>query len=258
MMFGWAKKAWHKVRNVAKKVGHFVKGVASTVVQIVKAVVHRFLGIVDLVGTLLGWMPEKKVSVEVVILTKDNKPLASEADVQVVIDMADELYHESMNVHIVNGQGRRPIVMPGPVPEGNLSVDCEALKVFGSHFTSVGGWFRDHQIHKTSGVSLGYGEPVTVFVIEDVEDGDLGCSPGFLADYAVIDPGALTGSEMRRLTLAHEVAHSCGLWHPISKRKNLMKHKASERSRRLGRLQKAVFRSSGHVTSGAGLITDNH
>jgi hypothetical protein len=238
-MWGWVKKA-------AKAVGHAVKGTVSAVVQTVKAVVHRVLGIPEFVGTLLGYMPEKKISVEALILMKNNKPLASLVDVQAVLDLADDVFSDQMNVRIVNRQGRRPLILAGEVPAANLSVTCYPPKVLASDFSSVGDWFRDHQVRKLGGTLFGYGQPVTVFIVDNVEGDNSGCCPGFLSDYAVIDPNALQGIEGKKLTLAHEVAHACSLWHYGAG--NLMRHDPdSKRTRHLSRFQKAIFRSSGHV-----------
>lgn len=250
-MFGWVKDA-------ANAVGNFVRGAASFIVQGSKAGFNRFLGLPDFFGTLFKYMPEKQVFVEVLVLQKNKVPIAKLPEVQAVLDLADEVYREQMNVRIVNRQGRRPLDYAEDVPERNLSVTCKALKVFASNFSSVGAWFRDRQVVNTGGQTLGWGNPVTVFVVENVEGDNSGCSPGPLADYVVIDPRALSGNEAKRMVLAHEVGHACGLWHPFfGRKKNLMKHASDRRSRRLGRLQKAVFRSSGHVTRrSAGTIVE--
>jgi hypothetical protein len=239
-MWGWVKKA-------AKAVVHVVRGVGSSVVQVIKGVVHRVIGIPEFVGTLLGWMPEKQIAVEALILMKGGIALASLSDVQDVLDRADKVFRDEARVHIVNRQGGKPLILAAEVPSGNLSVTCRAIKVFASNFSSVGSWFRDHQVRKVSGTVLGYGHPVTVFIVQNVEGDNSGCCPGFFADYAVIDPGALSGGTGKKLTLAHEVAHACGLWH-YSSPTNLMKHASAKRTGHMSRLQKAVFRSSGHVT----------
>lgn len=239
-MWGWVKKA-------AKAVGNVVRGVGSTVVQVVKAVVHRFIGIPEFIGTLFGWMPEKQIAVEALILTKGGVPLATLPDVQDVLDRASKVFRDEARVRIVNRQGGKPLILAASVPSRNLSVTCRAIKVFSSNFSSVGAWFRDHQVGKVSGTVLGYGHPVTVFVVENVEGDNSGCCPGFLSDYAVIDPGALAGGTGKKLTLAHEVAHACGLWHYRSAT-NLMKHASAARTGHMSRLQKAILRSSGHVT----------
>jgi hypothetical protein len=240
-MWGWVKKA-------AKVVGNAVRGAVSFVVQAVKAVVHRILGIPDFIGTLTGWWtPEKRIKVEALVLQKNKKPLANLGDVQDVLTLADQVFREQMNVRIVNRQGGRPQMLAAEAPARNLSVTCYPPKVLASDFSSVSSWFRDHQVRTTGGTLFGYGHPVTVFVVENVEGDNAGCCPGFFTDYAVIDPDALGGSEETRLTLAHELGHSCGLfWHSGSG--NLMKHAHTGRTRHLNRFQKAIFRSSGHVT----------
>ncbi len=238
-MFGWVKKA-------ANAVGHAIKGAVSGVVQLVKAVVHRFLGIPELLGTLFGFMPAKRIGVEALILKKNNKPVASASDVQDALRLADEVFREQMNVRIVSKRGGVPLMIGEEAPPRNLSVTCYPPKVLASDFSSVSDWFRDHQEQRTSGTFFGYGQPVTAFIVENVEGDNAGCCPGFLTDYVVIDPGALGGSEEQRLTLAHEIGHACGLWHYGSG--NLMKHAQSGRTRHLSRFQKSLFRSSGHVT----------
>jgi hypothetical protein len=253
-MFGWVKKA-------AKGVVDVVRGVVSTATQIGKAGFHRTLGVIDFVGTLVGWMPEKKISIEVLILQKNHTAIADISDVQAVLDLANDVYREQMNVRVENRHGGRPVELEDEVPDTNLHVSCAALKVVGNTFTSEGSWFRDHQVTTTGGVLFGYGSPVTVFIVEDVKGGDAGCCPGLLSDYAVLDPSALGGSQANRLLLAHEVGHACGLPHPwlglLGKKKNLMYHESDRRSRRLSRVQKAWFRSSGHVTrTRTGTITD--
>ena len=104
-----------------------------------------------------------------------------------------------------------------------------------------------------AGSLLGYGAPVTVFVIADVQGRYSGCSPGGFQDWSIIDPDAVLKSptnpvdeEERLLTLAHEVLHACGLLHRTSH--NLMRHDSKGRTRALTRWQQAVVRSSGHVT----------
>jgi len=273
-MWGWVKKAARAVKKVAVGAAHAVRGVASFAVQFVKGVVHRIIGIPEFFGTLFGYMPEKQIAIEPLILMKDGTPLATLADVQTVLDLAADTFHEQVNVRVVNGQGRRPLILAAEVPPDNLSVTCADSKVFFSNFSDVGAWFRSNQAEKMSGTIFGYGQPVTVFVVENVEGNNSGCCTGFISDYAVIDPGALDATEGdgRLLTLAHEVGHACGLPHPFVrglsalvtpgrsfKRDigNLMKHASDERGRRLGRLQRAVFRSSGHVTKiQSGTITD--
>lgn len=133
--------------------------------------------------------------------------------------------------------------MPEAAPSDVLEPGSDA-DILGAQFTSVGAWFRDHQIGSV-GSLVGYGTPVTLFVVRDVID-KRGCAPpAFMADHAVIDPEALSGDEGSLLTAAHEVGHACNLTHWSG---TLMKKSHENRPRKLNRLQKAIFRASGHVT----------
>ena len=51
----------------------------------------------------------------------------------------------------------------------------------------------------------GYGEPIGVFVVRDIA-GKAGCSICPLSDYVTVD-------RVRGELIAHELGHSCGLWH---------------------------------------------
>jgi hypothetical protein len=83
--------------------------------------------------------------------------------------------------------------------------------------------------------------PVTAFVVLDIDHAS-GCSLGPLTDYVTLDPdGAKNAS-----TLAHELAHACGLWHLRSK-SNLL-WRTFSRGDEVKWWQKNIFRSSRHVT----------
>jgi hypothetical protein len=80
-----------------------------------------------------------------------------------------------------------------------------------------------------------------VFVVRDVV-GKCGCSLGPLGDYVTVDRDGLGGT---RRILAHELGHSCGLRH-VGGEGNLMRPRNP--GERLTRWQRAVLRSSRHVT----------
>jgi hypothetical protein len=83
--------------------------------------------------------------------------------------------------------------------------------------------------------------PVTAFVVLDIDHAS-GCSLGPLTDYVTLDPdGAKNAS-----TLAHEIAHACGLWHVQSK-SNLL-WRTFSRGDEIKWWQKNIFRGSRHVT----------
>jgi hypothetical protein len=242
-MWGWIKK---KVKRVARVVWNFVKGVVSTILQVTKWLVNTLLGIPDLLLTLFGIMPWKKVRVQAVVLLNAKRvPVADREAVQQAVELATAVFATEVKVRLEQPLGHVTL-HPEAAPTEVLVVGCDAA-ILGAQFTGVGGWFRSNQIRRPAGTFLGYGEPVTVFVVSNVL-GKMGCAPpGFMADYAVIDPDALQGPEGARLTLAHEVGHACNLFHPFGSG-TLAQGDSTGRPRRLARWQKAIFRGSPHVT----------
>jgi hypothetical protein len=235
---------WGWIKDAAQGAWDFIKGVGSALAQTIKWILQRGIGILDFFLTLAGIMPEKKIRVEARILVKDGKPVADRDDVQAVLDLANEVFKQGVNVRVVS-RTDRPTLIPDDAPARNLVVACGA-GAFASAFSSVGAWFRRHLARSPAGTVFGYGSPVTVFVVENVE-GKKGCSVGFLADFVVIDPEALRGDEGSLLTLAHEVGHACDLVH-AGAGTSLMRASSDGRTRRMKRLQRAIFRSSPHVT----------
>lgn len=235
---------WGWIKGAASAAWNFVKGIGSSLWQTIKWLVHSIIGLIDFILTLLGIMPWKKIRVQAVILLDEKRqPVASREDVQAVVDLAADVFADQMHVRLSMPDGHVTLI-PEAAPSNVLEVGCDA-DIWGAQFTSVGAWFRSHQSRTPFGTIFGYGSPVTVFVVRNVE-GKRGCAPpGFLADYAVIDPDALTDGEGSMLTLAHEVGHACNLLHWSG---TLMKKSHTGRPRKLKRLQKAIFRGSPHVT----------
>jgi len=88
---------------------------------------------------------------------------------------------------------------------------------------------------------VGYGAPITLFVIRSLEEG-VARSLGPLTDYVVIG-----GSQSIDLTtVAHEMGHTCYLWHDTDNG-NLM-FGSSPRGTSLNWWQTTLVRSSRHVT----------
>ena len=90
---------------------------------------------------------------------------------------------------------------------------------------------------------VGYGAPITVFIIRSLEEG-VGRSLGPLTDYIVIG-----GSQMPRpdvTDVAHEIGHACNLWH-AGDSTNLMNGN-SPRGTGLSWWQLVLARSSRHVS----------
>jgi hypothetical protein len=250
-VWGWVKKAAKKVANAVKTaagvVWHFVRGVFSSLVQSIKWLVNTVLGLGEFVLILAGWMPWKTVRVQAVILLNEKRiPVAKREDVQKAVDLAATAFADEMHVRLEQPLGH-VVLLPEAAPKEALYVGCDAA-IWGAQFTGVGAWFRSRQVRRPAGTLLGYGEPVTVFVVQDVRN-KAGCTPpGFLADYCVIDPDALVLPEGMLLTLAHEVGHACNYPDHWRADATLMQGPGIGRPRHLKRWQKALFRGSPHVT----------
>jgi hypothetical protein len=234
---------WGWIVDAASAAWDAVKGFFSDLWQFVKWLIHRGIGLIEFILTMLGVMLPKKIRVQaVVLLDEHRKPTASREDVQRAVDLADAVFRDEVNVRVVSPVGHVTIE-PDPAPSFVLDVECGSSAFF-SQFTAVGAWLRAHANRTPWGTILGNGAPVTAYVVRDVRNKS-GCSVAFIADYIVIDPAALAGQEGMRLTLAHEIGHACDLWHDSG---TLMQAGPTGRPRKLSRYQRAIFRSSPHVT----------
>ena len=214
---------------------HALTGIARVIVRILVEVIHR--AVINIVDTLFGFLnwPEKKLKVKIFILQDiQGNPVVSPIDLDVAIDHAKKSFKKNFNVRLLPHHANEPFaerlqkIPPYKVlhTKGGISALSEEFKITGSFFASnLSGLFH----------------PVTAFIVLDI-DGAAGCSLGPLTDYITLDPeGARNAS-----TLAHELAHACGLWHHGA-RVNLMWPNFS-RGDEIIWWQKNLFRSSRHVT----------
>lgn len=224
----------------------FVKGVGSLLGQGLKWLAGRLVNLADFFFTLLGIMVPKRIKVQAVILLReDRSPVAERAEVQAMVDLARDVFKEQMKVRLVSPGPSDVIIHPEPAPSNVLNFECSRWL---STFTSAGAWFRANSKNTILGRFAGYGAPVTVFVVDEVTGdavGTGGCSAGWRWDYVVIEEVRDYESEETKLRIAHEVGHACDLGH---KSRTLMNRSQVGRTKRLSRWQKAVFRSSRHVT----------
>jgi hypothetical protein len=239
---------WGFIKGAVNAVADAVAGAVHTIWSGVKAIIAFVFGLPDFVLALFGIYLPKKIRVEAMILVDEHRqPVAARDEVQEALELANAEYKEQMNVRVIF-LSRDPVIIPEIPPPSVLVHSCWP-DAFTDTFAEAGRWLRQHAISLPIRSQIGWGSPVTVFVIRNVTGDKNGCSAGMLADYVVIDPDALDtqkGPEGKRLTLAHEVGHACRLvWHQNN---TLMRADWHGRPRRLTRLQKALFRSSGHVS----------
>ncbi|MFN2503202.1 MAG: hypothetical protein ABR540_03025 [Acidimicrobiales bacterium] len=262
----WYEDAW----NAAT-------GVVSAVVNAVKEVLNRVLGLIDMVLTFFGIMLPKKLRLRVVILRDENgrallgdenateEVRADEkARLNAAIQFLKEVFADQVNTSIVDVDDRLIVTLDHAAPTAALDVGCDG-EALGESLGAAGDYFRNKMAETWHGSLTGYGAPVTAFVVRDV-DGKLGCSLGPLTDYvtvdlegfeydapAPVDPFDDVGNAPEPpSTLAHEIGHACGLWHPADwptkAAGNLMRPSTDDRGRILELHQRSVLRGSRHVT----------
>jgi len=218
-----------------EKIWNVIKGSTRMATRIIAETVHRL--IVNVFDTLFGFLnwPEKKLRIKILILQNPKaEPIVSPADLDAAVEYAKRSFKKNFNTRLLPHKNKQPfaeMLRREPPHEalytkGSIGAFREEFKIAGSFFAS-----------NLSGLFY----PVTTFVVLDIDHAS-GCSLGPLTDYVTLDPdGAINAS-----TLAHEIAHACGLWHLQSK-SNLL-WRTSGRGDEVKWWQKNIFRSSRHVT----------
>ena len=201
--------------------------------------VSRVAGAPELVASLAGSTRPKKLRLRIVVLRdEDGRPVVEETDVRAALEEAVRVLRAEVAVALVPLDGRFVDVADAPAPRAALDSPCTDSGLWRTDLGAAGRYFRAHRRRGR----VGQGSPLTVFVVRDVV-GKCGCSLGPLGDYVTIDPVGLRRGTRR--ILAHELGHSCGLRH-VGAEDNLMRARAP--GERLTRWQRAVLRSSRHVT----------
>jgi len=217
-----------------KKLWHIIRGIAGIATRIVIEVPHRL--IINLFDTLFGFLnwPEKKLRIRIFILCDEQgNPVCSPVDPEASITHAQKIFKKNFNVRLLPHHKESFVkILPKKscsevlYTKGGPGALEEEFKIAGSFFAS-----------NLSGVFY----PVTAFVVIKIK-GACGCSLGPISDYVTLDHfGAKQTS-----TLAHELAHACGLWH-VKKRSNLL-YRYNDRQDEIEWWQKNIFRSSRHIT----------
>lgn len=213
---------------------NLIKGIARTIIRIVIEVIHRLvLNIFDTLFGSLNW-PDKKLRIRIVILRSEQMPVVSPAEFEKAIHHAAQVFSKQFRVKLI------PIQINGSFAEiVNEMPPLEVLHTKGGRgalieeFKMAGNFFAKHLFTPVY--------PVSVFVVKSIK-GATGCSLGPMTDYITLDPfGAKDAT-----TLAHELAHACGLWH-LNDRSNLLWNR-NNRGDKIRWWQKNIFRGSRHVT----------
>jgi hypothetical protein len=218
-----------------EKIWNGIKGSTRITIRIIAETVHRL--VINIFDTLFGFLnwPKKKIRVRIFILQDPQaSPVVSPADLDTAIDFAKRSFKKNFNTRLLPYKSRKQFakVLQKKAPyevlytKGSTGALAEEFTIAGSFFAS-----------NLSGLFY----PITAFVVLDIDHAS-GCSLGPLTDYVTLDPvGAKNAS-----TLAHEIAHACGLWHQRSK-SNLL-WRTFSRGDEIKWWQRNIFRGSRHVT----------
>jgi len=218
-----------------EKIRNGIKASIRIITRVIAETVHRL--VINIFDTLFGFLnwPEKKLRVRIYILQDPQaNQVLSPVDLDTAIEYAKRSFKKNFNTRLLPHKNNQPFteVLQKKAPyealytKGGISALVEEFKVAGSFFASnLTGLFY----------------PVTAFVVLDIDHAS-GCSLGPLTDYVTLDPGGAKNPS----TLAHEIAHACGLWH-IRSKSNLL-WRTFSRGDEVTWWQKNIFRSSRHVT----------
>jgi hypothetical protein len=132
------------------------------------------------------------------------------------------------------------VTAPHAAPKAALDVSCDN-HAWREDLGQAGAFYRSLMARTAAGTAIGYGAPVTVFLVRGIA-GKGGCSLGPLTDYATLEADML---ERGRRLLAHEIGHACGLIHSKSKTNFMFPVGPGDQ---VSLWQAAVLRSSRHVT----------
>lgn len=217
-----------------------MSGLLWQIFNLLKEVLNRTVKLPELLLTLAGLRTTKRLRLRVVVLRDERGlPLASNEEVIPAYEEARRIFARMAGV-VVEPDGWRVVTAPHAAPREALDVRCTD-GAWRDDLGRAGAFFRSLMAKSTAGTLIGYGAPLTVFVVRTMTTHN-GCSLGAATDYVTVEAKALKST--RRL-LAHEVAHACGLWH-TKNTTNLMFPRGP--GEELAHWQAAVLRTSRHVT----------
>jgi hypothetical protein len=216
-------------------IGRIIQEYLSTV----KEFWWRIFGLPGTLADIIGWEWTKRLRINIVILSTNKGPVITKTALAPTVANAQQIYRQFKIKLIIEDIRVERVAAPSYV----LDVHCDG-GAFGDDLTLAGSWFEIHANEYRTGFEgngrrlIGYGGPITVFVVRDVAD-KIGCSLGFLSDYVTIEGGSPR-------CLAHELGHACGWITHSENSGNLMY--ANCGGTRLTKWQRIVIRSSRHVT----------
>ncbi|MEZ4810748.1 MAG: hypothetical protein R2819_10340 [Allomuricauda sp.] len=248
----------------------YVGAIIRWIMEVVKEIIWRVglwgLGILDFLLSLIGITPEKKLRICVVVLRlPSDKP--GKLDPTVTNNILTNLnnlitvYKNEANIRIVPTGPFNYSTPFNDLPTADpdwihfrddasasdiLDVRCNGgaakddIKKAGSKLELIANTTCFYSIFRRL---VGYGAPITIFVVRSFTDGKLGCSLGPLSDYVTTSRPGVSADPLQ---IAHEISHSCGLWH-LDDKSNIA-YPSNGRGTDMRRWQIAIVRNSRHVS----------
>jgi hypothetical protein len=202
-------------------IGTLIRWIINGITLIINVIVS----IPDALLGLIGIRPEKKLRICTVILKDENgNQIAKPEEVIPLLQLAVDIYKRDSNVRLIpsrpfkydSGFSNTDTVDSSWIIQDSSKSDSDSLDVpcdssnewllggtkfqfKSSSLCFFGNWRR----------VLGYGAPITCFIIREVLGDGIGCSL-FITDYVTVDKVAV---KMSPRTIGHEIGHSSMLWH---------------------------------------------
>ena len=222
-----------------------IGGIIRTILNWVTEIIWRIVGLVEFFASLAGIRPRKKMYFGVVIPIINERALATEEELQPLVDATIEIYDRTCNIDArFTGFCRTSISPPG----GSITVNCDGAGFFADWLLD-GSWFelvsRTCKFESNWRRIAGYGGEIIAFVVNDIQPpATNGCSMSGTHDYVTIESGTLRPDAL----IAHEIGHACLLGHNEST-DNLMNSATPNVAQPLlTNWQSSVVRWSRHVT----------
>lgn len=217
----------------------------------------------------------KHLRVHIIVLMRDDRTLTAPLDrIGLAVQRAESIFRSRAEVKIQSYIHQ----VNTPSPRNALYVDTDA-GLFGEDMTGAGFYYQttitEMLWDDNPWFAIRVGAPVVVFVVDGIGTTEIGCSAGPLVDYVCVAGSQMIVSPLSRgmlvtsstpaeplgsgiaqasTTLAHELGHACGLMHDnfldctSGDATNLMYCTEPRRGDNLSPFQRAIVRSSPHVT----------
>jgi hypothetical protein len=224
--------------------------IMALIVDAVQFVVHRAIGLVDFIVSLIGIRPTKYMRLKVfILLDSKRRPIHDPNVVDNWLNETIKIFKQKLNIeiHTLN-QRAEDYVSTIEEPAPSYAVFPSSCSISNSYGPSAE-YYEEHMnyIHTSTSEFLadliGYGKGIYAYMIHSFKDGkSVGCSYPVISDYCLI------ALEAKTTTLAHEICHLCGLFPHLDDSHNLMNSNRNDLDSELSTWQISIVRNSKYVT----------